>query len=390
MRRLLLIGALLGSASPLFAQASTFGIRGLGFPNSPYSAHARGLGGSSSLFDAESGMNPAVLGTLRTLTAGITTLPEWRTVESPAGAGSVRGMRFPMIAAAGPIPNSRFGIGISASSYTTRDFSQAFVDTVTPRGAPEVVHDTLTGRGGISDLRLALSWRATPDLDLGGSLHALTGTDRASLVRHFTDTTTYATASEKTELSYAGFGVDLGAVGRIGPKLDFAAVVRSDGNVSIQRDSLPAKYPVDLPYTFGAALRYRPTSALTVTGQGIYRTWSGANSDLLLQGGTGSRNVWDLSAGAELLRDPARPYDLPIRVGVRYTDLPFPFTAGDKPSEWALSVGTGKLFAKGLGGFDAALERVWRSEAGGFSERAWLLTIGVTVRPYFQAAPGAR
>ncbi|HET7023784.1 MAG TPA: hypothetical protein VFI39_01095 [Gemmatimonadales bacterium] len=390
MRRLLLTGALVLGATPLLAQASTFGIRGLGFPNQPYSAHARGLGGSSSLFDAESGMNPATLGTLHTLTAGITTLPSWTAVESPAGTGSVRGMRFPLIAAGGPIPGSRFAIGISASSYTIRDFSQAFVDTLTVRGASEEVHDTLSGRGGISDLRLAVAWRATPTLDLGGSIHALTGTDRAALVRHFTDTVSYATASESTELSYAGFGIDLGARARLGPTLDLAVIARSDGNVTVQRDSLNDKYPVDLPYTFGAGLRYRPTATLTVTGQGIFKTWSGANSDLLLQGGTGSRNVWDLSAGAELIRDPSRPFDLPLRVGARYADLPFPFTAGDAPKEWALSVGTGKLFAKGMGGFDAALERVWRSEAGGFSERAWLLTISVTVRPYFQPTPGGR
>lgn len=390
MRRLLLIGALLASASPLLAQASTFGIRGPGFPNEPYSAHARGMGGSSSLFDAESGMNPAALGSLRTLTAGITSLPDWTTVESPAGTGSVRGMRFPLIAAGGPIPGSRLAIGISASSYTIRDYSQAFVDTLALRGSSEVVYDTLSGRGGISDLRLALAWRATPSLDLGGSVHALTGTDRAALVRHFTDTLSYATASEKTELSYGGFGIDLGAMARLSPSLDLAVIARSDGNVTVQRDSLPGEYSIDLPYTLGAGVRYHPSAALTVTGQGIFKSWSGANSDLLAQGGTGSRNVWDISAGAELIRNPDQPYDLPLRFGARYTDLPFPFRTGDAPREWALSAGTGKLFAKGMGGFDVALERVWRSEAGGFSERAWLLTIGVTVRPYFQPIPGGR
>ncbi|MGB7211543.1 MAG: hypothetical protein WBC97_02850 [Gemmatimonadales bacterium] len=390
MRRVLLIGALLFGATPLLAQASTFGIRGLGFPNQPYSAHTRGVGGSSSLFDAESGMNPAALASLHTLTAGITTLPSWTSVESPAGTGSVRGMRFPLIAAGGPVPGSRFAIGISASSYTIRDFSQAFVDTLTVRGTSEEVHDTLSGRGGVSDLRLAVAWRATPTLDLGGSIHALTGTDRAALVRQFTDTASYAAAKESTELSYAGFGVDLGAIARLSPSLDLAVIARSDGHVTVQRDSLNGKYSVGLPYTVGAGLRYHPSAKLTVTGQGIYRTWATGDRDLLLQGGTGSRNTLDLSAGAELIRDPSRPFDLPLRFGARYADLPFPFTIGDAPKEWALSVGTGKLFAKGMGGFDAALERVWRSEAGGFSERAWLLTISVTVRPYFQPTPGGR
>lgn len=389
MRRLLLAGALVGLAAPLAAQSSTFGIRGLGFPNPGYSAHSRALGGSLGLFDPESSLNPATLGTLGTLTANVTTMPEWQTVESPAGNGSVRSMRFPLIGLAGPIPGSKFSIGLTAGSYTVRDFSQAFTDTLPIRGTQEPVFDTVTGRGGVSDLRLALGWQASEGLRLGGSLHALTGTDRVSLVRHFADTLSYATASQASELSYGGFGADLGAIARLGARLDLALAVRSDGNVKVERDSIAGGYSIDLPYMFGAGLRYRPSANVTFTSQGIYRTWSGANSDLLAQGGTGSRNVWDLSAGVEIVRDLSRPFDKPIRFGARYTELPFPFAIGDKPKEWALAAGTGKLFARGMGGFDASLEHVWRSEEGGFKESAWLLTIGVTVRPYYQPTPGS-
>lgn len=390
MRRLFLLGALLASAAPLAAQGSTFGIRGLGFPTPPYSARSRALGGSFSLFDPQSGMNPAAIATLRTLTANVTALPEWRTVTSPAGTSSVRGMRFPMMGAAGPIPGSRFTIGVSAMTYTIRDYSQDFVDTLTIRGASEVVYDTLAGRGGISDLRLVLGWSPSASVVVGGALHALTGTDRATLARHFADSTQYAAVSEKAELSFGGFGTDLGTIVRVTSRLDAALALRSDTRVTIQRDSTHASYPVDLPYMVAAGLRYRASPSVTVTGQGIFRTWSGANSDLLLQGGTGSRNVWDVSAGVEILRNVDRPFELPIRFGARYTDLPFPFYPGGKPHEWSVAVGTGKLFARGLGGFDAALEHVSRSEAGGFSEKAWLFTLGVTVRPYYQPRPGER
>lgn len=389
MRRLILTGALLCAASPLLAQSSTFGIRGLGYPSSGYSAYARGLGGSNALFDPASGLNPAAISTLGTLTADVTALSSWQTVTSPAGSGSVRGMRFPLLGIAGPIPGSRFSIGLTAGSYTVRDFSQAFTDTILIRGSPEEVFDTVSGRGGISDLRLALAYAAPNGAHFGGSLHALTGTDRAALSRHFADTASYATASESSELSYGGFGADLGAILPVSRRLDLALALRSDGNVKVERDSLPGGYPVDLPYMVAAGLRYRPSGSVTVTGQGIYRTWSGANSDLLAQGGTGSRNVLDLSAGVEIIRDQARPFNAPIRLGIRYTELPFPFVTGDAPSEWAIAAGTSKLFARGMGGFNASLEHVWRKEAGGFSESGWLLTIGVTVRPYFQPSPGA-
>ena len=64
-----------------------------------------------------------------------------------------------------------------------------------------------------------------------------------------------------------------------------AAVARSDGHAIVDRDSTRVSQ-VDLPFTFGLGLRWRPFPKLDLASQVIYRTWSGANSDLLAQGGT--------------------------------------------------------------------------------------------------------
>jgi hypothetical protein len=53
---------------------------------------------------------------------------------------------------------------------------------------------------------------------------------------------------------------------------------------------------------------------------------------------------------------------------------------GDQPHEFGLSLGTGIRFAQERAGIDLGLEHVWRS-AGAYSERAFLLNLGVTVRP---------
>ena len=84
---------------------------------------------------------------------------------------------------------------------------------------------------------------------------------------------------------------------------------------------------IDLPYTFGLGVRYRLSPRLELATQGLLRTWSGANSDLLADGAPGAKNTVDLSLGGEYV-NPRRPYQLPLRFGVRYATNPFPLPEG--------------------------------------------------------------
>jgi hypothetical protein len=88
----------------------------------------------------------------------------------------------------------------------------------------------------------------------------------------------------------------------------------------------------------------------------------------------------DLALGGEYVGDPKRPYRRPLRLGARYATLPFPLEAGQQPTEFAVSIGTGARFAQQRGGVDLALEHVWRS-AGDFKERSFLVSVGVSVKP---------
>jgi hypothetical protein len=110
------------------------------------------------------------------------------------------------------------------------------------------------------------------------------------------------------------------------------------------------------------------------------RTWSAANSDLLQQGGTGAENTFEVAAGAEYIPDLRRPFRRPIRFGARYARLPFPLVPGQQGQEYGISAGSGMRFAQQRGGIDLTLEHVWRSE-GVYSERAFLLSLGISVRP---------
>ena len=68
-----------------------------------------------------------------------------------------------------------------------------------------------------------------------------------------------------------------------------------------------------------------------------------------------------------------------MRLGFRYATLAFSPT-DQQPHEFDLSVGSGIVFAGRRGVIDIALERAMRDGAGA-SERAWQLSVMMTVRP---------
>jgi hypothetical protein len=349
------------------AQSSQFGVRGLGLPGRPLSTETFGTGGAFGLVDPVSA-----------LTATFGGLQDFRHVENPAGSQSLRETRFPLVTVAGPLRRYPAVLGVSYSNYTSRDFTLASADTIPLRGALVPVSDTFSSRGGLSDLRVAGAYRVGTAWVFGGSFHVITGSVRLRARRAFADTTFQAPA-QRSELSYAGVGFDLGMIRSFGPDFSVAATVRSDGHVNVDQDSSRAA-KVDLPYTFGLGLRWRTGPKLELASQALMRTWSGANSDLLAQGGTGADNTVEVSFGGKFTPDPRHPTRPPIRFGARYGTLPFPLIPGEQAHELGISAGSGLRFAQGRAGVDLGLERVWRS-AGVFSERSFLVNIGMTVKP---------
>jgi hypothetical protein len=362
----------------LAAQASQFGVRGLGVPGRPLSTRAAGSSGAFAMFDAESGLNPATIGGLRAMTATFNATESFRTVENPAGSESLRDTRFPYVSFGGPAPGTPFAIGVSYSTYTNRDFSNATVDTLELRDVLIPVFDTLSSKGGMSDLRIAGSFKAREGSVLAASFHILTGSNRMEQHRTFTDDQ-YRPVEQSTELSFAGVGLSVGAVHQLGRSLWVSAIARSDGGASMERDSAPVG-DIDLPYSLGLGLRWKADARLDLAGHGVFRTWSAANSDLLALGGSGSDNTVEVAFGGELVPDPRRPSRTPIRFGARYATLPFLLPPGLQPTEFAASLGTGVRFAQDRGSVDLAVGYLTRS-AGDFDERGFTLSFGVAVRP---------
>jgi len=370
---------LLSAASPLAAQSSQFGVRGLGIPMRPYSVRVVGTGGAFGMFDSESSFNPASIGSVSFTSASFQTIQSWRRSESPTGSASARDNRYPGVFVAGPIGGTRLAISLSASGYTDRNFSIASRDTLILRDVPVETTDTLRSLGGVSDVRAGIAWNGSPSLQVGVGIHMLTGSNRITSTRRFSDTT-YAGAAEQFTVSYLGMGVSAGIVARLGRAVSLSGMIRADDKLRVERDSLRLG-TTKLPVTVAGGARIQFGDQLQVAGSAIYRSWSSADEDLVAQGGIGSTNTTEFSAGLEYLRDPRRPNNLPLRLGFYHARLPFPLVRGVDVSETGITIGTSKRFVADRAGFDIALGQVWRKGGAGFSERATLLTLGVSVRP---------
>jgi hypothetical protein len=374
----LVLLVLMTSPGVMLAQSSQFGVRGLGFPGRGLATRAIGTGGAFGLFDPESSLNPAAIGGVVNLTSVFTVSQGFRSVENPAGTASTRDTRFPQLMIVGPVRQTGAALGFSYSNYTSRDFTLATSSTIDLRGVPVGVTDSFSSRGGTNDLRLAGAYRLHDRWTFGAGVHVITGSNRLESRRFFADSA-FLSSSQRAEVSYAGVGVSAGVVRQLGPRFAVAALVRSDGHLNIDRDSARVG-TVDLPYSFGLGIRWQPVSNVDFATQALVRTWSGANSDLLQQGGVGAENTFEVAAGAEYIPDLKRPYRRPIRLGARYARLPFPLVPGAQGHEYGVSAGSGMRFAQQRGGIDLALEHVWRSE-GVYTERGFILSLGISVRP---------
>ena len=362
------------------AQSSQFGVRGLGLPGRSASAHSLGLGGAFGLFDGESSLNPAALGALTQTTSLFTSSASWRTSVNPAGTASATDARFPQILIGGPVPKTPLALGFSYSTYADRDFTLVSTGVASPRGVPINVIDTLSSLGGISDLRLAVAYVVSPRALFGAGLHFLTGSNRLRSRRSWEDSS-YLAIAERAELSYQGVGFSAGVLLHPSSGLAIAGAIRQDGSLNVQRDSSKSSSgTIKLPLSLSGAVRFRAHRGIELTGAITARNWSTSDAGLREEGAVGAVNTFEVNGGVELLTNVRRPTQKPLRLGIRYAELPFLLTRGSQPKDLGLSIGSGFRFSGDRGGIDLSLERFQRKQGSDYRENGWIFSVGISVR----------
>lgn len=226
-------------------------------------------------------------------------------------------------------------------------------------------------------MRLAVAHAFSNSFAVGVGAHALGGENRLSLTRTFDDSIKYGTLSRTLTLGFEGSAVSLGAVWRPVRVVAVAASWAAGGRLSMESsDTVLARG--DAPGRFGAGLRFDAIPGVSLAASYDKTQWSRlqplGTSSLVARDGT------DFGVGADLSGPRMRTVPMMLHVGVRSRDLPF-LVQGNAVREHQYAIGSTIPFGGPRAAVDIGIVRATRSEAGGVSERATILSFGFSVRP---------
>jgi len=391
-RRLVVVTVLLGAlAAPAVAAAdSVFGIRGLGLLGRPLSGRAAATGGAFSLFDAASVLNPSALGQwLGPAGWGVGAASSRRYSNGPTSA-TLGSTRFPLFGFAVPV-GQRLVVGVSMSDYLNRTWSVATTRDSTLRGSTVTLRDVASSTGGVTDLRLGAAYRINPSFVVGAGIHGLAGSTQLSVERSFADST-FSDYRDVATTAFSGLGISLGVQGRVSDHLAVAGAVRLNARLTAKADD-GATARVAMPAEFSGGVMFAPVRGVGFAATVGYQTWARAGDDLvaayrkgagtavdsIAAGQERSRSVWNVSVGSEIDLFDFLGQRVPVRIGYRWRQLPFP-VAGSGLSEHAFSGGLGLTLAGGRATLDVGVD-VGSRTAGIATERFTSGFVGVIVRP---------
>ena len=172
-------------------------------------------------------------------------------------------------------------------------------------------------------------------------------------------------------------GISFGALLTPAPRFVAAASVRFNSRLRASTVDTATRVALPLEVSFGAY--YQPVAGILATVAVGYAGWSTASGALVAAGDSATRNVWSVGAGVEAAALRVGGNLLPLRVGYRWRQLPFPI-GGSPLTEHAVSGGLGFSTASGRAEVDVAIEGGSRT-AGALSETFTTAYLGLTIRP---------
>ena len=362
---------------PIAAAQGTIGTQGFGYPVGGGSVRTNGSGGAFAEFDALTPTNPAALGGIGRTVITAQTEPELRTLTANGVSERSALQRVPLIMLIFP---SRRGvaIGISATSFLDRTFSTTTVGNAVIDGNPVPTTDQTDIKGAINDLRAAAGWQISPRFRVGAAGHLFTGENRANRERTFADTLALGSVLDSSRVTYFGTAFSVGGEATLGKGFTALGSYRRGNELNARiRDTIVSKASV--PTRTGIALRYDGIvgSVFAVGMEQI--SWSQMQS--LGSSTTTATDAMNWHAGAEVAGPKFRGLPLLVRAGYARNELPFG-VVGQTARENRLTAGLGVPVAGEDATLDLSVQRANRTMSGsGFKESAWLLGIGIQIRP---------
>lgn len=372
---LLLVASL---AMPGLAGAQgSLGALGFGYPVNGMSIRASGTAGAFGDIDPLSPINPAALGGIARTVLSAQTEPEYRRLTVGGVTERTSSQRIPLLAVIFPARRG-VAVGVSARGFLDRSYTTTTTGTADVDGASLPTNEQLTMRGAIGDIRGAVGWQIGNWARVGLGGHIFTGENTGVRERTFADTLRFGSTLDSSRVTYIGTAVSIGGEVRLFKGLAAAASYRA-GNRFEARIRDTTRAAGNVPARLGGTLRYDgiPGSSFAVGFEQV--NWSDMQS--MASARTRAHDALNLFGGAEVAGPRLRGVPLLLRAGYARTDLPFSTTASPV-REIRLSGGFGFPVARDAAAIDFSLQRATRSLAGsGARESAWLLGVGIQVRP---------
>jgi hypothetical protein len=359
---------------------SNVSTQGFGYPPGQMSTASMGAAGAMSEFDPISPINPAALVDWGPH-AGIhfQTDPEFRTVTSPGGIDHTTTIRFPLLVAAVPIRQDLVA-GVSFSTLLDRSWQTITTDTISVGDTLVQAQNSFRSTGGIEDLAISVGYGPTASVSFGGGLHFYTGQDQVTIIQTFPGSGVSSTApyTQADLYTYQGFAVSGGVELRPGQNLSLALSGRYGGQLALRRRDT-TQTTSSVPPRLGGALRWDGITGLQF-GFGVdWEGWSKMGS--LGMPGLGAHDSYTYSVGVNAVGPKfGGDQGVTLHLGAATRTLPFE-AVNTVVRENLITAGLGLPLSFQRAQVDFALQRALRSAPPGYSENAWLLSIGLTIRP---------
>lgn len=354
----------------------TLSTLGFGYPVGAGSIRVNGTAGAFGEFDLLSAINPAAVGGLQRAVIAAQAEPELRALT----VGNVRErsnvQRVPLLAVLFPAGKG-FGVALSGSAFLDRSYVTNTTGSVAIDGRPVPTTDFENAKGAISDLRGAVGWQRGR-IRLGVAGHVFTGSHLVARTRTFSDSLQYGGVVDSSRATFYGTALSTGAEVQLPAGVALLASWRAGNSLDARiRDTV--RVAGSVPRRLGLGLRFDgiPGSVFAVGVEQV--RWS----DMAGLGSVAVRaqDATNWKVGAEVAGPRMREQPILLRAGIAGLALPFG-TPAVSVRETRASVGVGLPIARDAASLDLSLQRAVRTpSAGTVREQAWLLGIGLQVRP---------
>ncbi len=366
---------LLAGAAPTAAAQGSLSQLGFGYPVGGLSARSMATGSALADLDPLSAVNPAAIVLNGRAQGYFQFEPEFRQVNAGAGAVSTTTLRFPLFMVTGRQGRATFAL--SYSSFMDRTWSNSYPDTQVI-GSEKISSVVLTSsEGGIADVRGAMAWTVSERLHLAVAAHIYPGQNRVITGRIFPDSSRAGTFQNVNTFTYAGTGVSVGGVWITPNHITFAADLRAGGTLDMRLGDSTRVGSGRIPLRYGISVAYDGVPGAVFSARYAGERWSDLRG--LGSASLGIADASDLSVGAEAAGPRVGSAAMLFRLGYRSRGLPFTYVGNDV-REASYGGGVGVPIGGTRAFLDLGLARAAR-RAAGVKEDAWLLSIGVGIKP---------